>query len=511
MSKQFLPLLAARIFDTPLMIDPKKAEVILGVLGERIGLKMDATQASATPIETAERHNYEVTDDGIAVIPVYGTLTEKLSGLRMISGGCSYQGIAEQVEDAATDPRVSGILFDIDSPGGETHGVFELCDLIYSLRGSKPIFAIANNCALSAAYAIASAADEIYLTRTGAVGSIGVYALHVDQSGFDAGIGVKYTYIHAGAKKTDGNPHEPLSDSALSDAQAEVDREYGMFVEAVSRNRKLKLDAVMGTEAGVYFAEAGIAAGLADKVGTGNDAMAALLKAAGIKNPLFSAKNRANAPVSTEFQANTEAESPSLDAAGVQEAAVAADPTEGVNDMPKDAVEGAAKKDDAEPKKIEPAKAEPTEEIEDDTVEDKDKDGMKKAETALLKSAATISNMCKAAGFAELAGDFIAQGKDIDAVASELATKRATATPDPAINSHAPTLKTDAMSSLESAVEVLAKNKGIKKSAAYVELLKLNPAAYDAYINERDAAIQNPMLRDQYMGQVRQRLVAPIR
>ena len=105
------------------------------------------------------------------------------------------------------------------------------------MRGAKPMWAVANDLAASAAYALASSADRIWLTRTAGVGSVGVFALHADQSGLDGQAGVKYTYIYAGEKKTDGNPHEALSKSAKADIQDEVDRENDIFLATVARNR----------------------------------------------------------------------------------------------------------------------------------------------------------------------------------------------------------------------------------------------------------------------------------
>ena len=173
------------------------------------------------------------------------------------------------------DAGVRAILLDIDSPGGETAGCFDLADYIYSVRGIKPVYAVANDIALSAAYAIASSASRVFLNRTGAVGSVGVYALHVDQSGFDKELGAKYTYVFAGERKVDGNPHEPLSERARADIQDEVDREYGIFTETVARNRKAGKKDIVATQAAVLWADNAMPL-LADAVGTLDDAMAAI-------------------------------------------------------------------------------------------------------------------------------------------------------------------------------------------------------------------------------------------
>ena len=178
------------------------------------------------------------------------------------------------------DPRILGILLDVDSPGGEVGGLFDLADEIYGARAEKPCMAIADDDAFSAAYAIASSAQRLFVTRTGGVGSVGVIALHLDQSGFDEKVGRKYTAIYAGARKNDFNPHEALSGSAKDELQSEIDRLYDMFVGTVARNREMKPALVRNTEAGLYYAEKAISAGFADQVGTFDDALDAVLEAA---------------------------------------------------------------------------------------------------------------------------------------------------------------------------------------------------------------------------------------
>ena len=207
---------ASRFVNCPLMIHPPKLEVIIKALGPRLGSDPDAVLAPRVPMdatvtlmsryaEAGDDRDYEVVD-GIAVIPVQGTLLKKESFMSAWSGASSYEQIQRQLASAVDDAGVRAILLDIDSPGGETAGCFELTDYIYSIRGTKPVYAAANDIALSAPYAIASAASKVFVTRTGAVGSVGVFALHVDQSGFDKDFGAKYTYVFAGEKKVDGKP-----------------------------------------------------------------------------------------------------------------------------------------------------------------------------------------------------------------------------------------------------------------------------------------------------------------
>src|SRR5690606_4812160 len=122
---------------------------------------------------------------------------------------------------------------------GEIGGLFDLVDQIAALRATsnKPLWAAASESALSAGFAIGSVADRLYVSRTAEVGSVGIVAIHVDESVADAMAGLNWTLIHAGARKIDGNPHEPLSGSARTDIQADVDALHAELVALVARNR----------------------------------------------------------------------------------------------------------------------------------------------------------------------------------------------------------------------------------------------------------------------------------
>ncbi len=272
----FLPHLASRLYGTPLLIAPPKLEVILAVLGERIGLPHAAIGNLPVPSQKPEPVS---PSGGIAVIPIYGTLVRRTAGLEADSGLTSYQSLAAMLDAAVAAPEISGILLDIDSPGGEAGGVFDLADRIRAACKKKKVYAVANDHAYSAAYALASSAERVFLTRTGGVGSIGVIAMHVDQSVRDAQAGYCYTTVFAGARKNDLNPHEPISDAGLAFLQAEINRIYGLFTNTVARNRNMTLETVTATEAGLFFAQDAVSAGLADAVGTFDDALTALAEA----------------------------------------------------------------------------------------------------------------------------------------------------------------------------------------------------------------------------------------
>jgi signal peptide peptidase SppA len=267
-----LPHLAARLFGVPLAIHRPKLDVILSVLGARIGLADLAAPVGYTPAARAPGPP----SGKVAVIPIHGTLVRRTSGIEAESGLDSYTGIAAQLDAALASPEIAAILLDIDSPGGESGGVFDLADRIRAASEVKPVWAVANDMAFSAAYALASAATRVFVARTGGVGSIGVIAMHVDQSVKDAQDGVRYTAVFAGERKNDLNPHEPISNEAHVVLKAEVDRIYDLFVETVARHRGLDADTVRATEAGLFFGPDAVATGLADAVGSLDDALTQL-------------------------------------------------------------------------------------------------------------------------------------------------------------------------------------------------------------------------------------------
>jgi signal peptide peptidase SppA len=259
-------LVASRLTSRPWAIAPARLEALLaGTAAFTVG-----TERPPWLQDSARLQGYSVTESGIAIVPVLGPLVARADWLTSLLGATEYGAIADAVSAAADDPAVRGILLEVDSPGGEVGGLFDTVDTIGAIkrRSAKPLWAAASEAALSAAYAIASTSDRIYISRTGEVGSVGVVAVHLDASGADAMAGLRWTLIHAGACKTDGNPHEPLSPRATADLQTDVDALYQDLVALVAANRGVGADTVRATEAAIYRGEKALKAGLADRVGT---------------------------------------------------------------------------------------------------------------------------------------------------------------------------------------------------------------------------------------------------
>ncbi|WP_410016584.1 S49 family peptidase [Sodalis sp. C49] len=278
-----LPHLAQRLFNVPLIIHPLKAEVVMAALSERFGISHIKSAATwgDDEVDSFSRKGSETGYDvieGIAVIPIQGTLVQKLGTLRPFSGMTGYDGIRQSFLTALYDPEVKGICLDIDSPGGEVAGCFDLVDTIYHARGTKPVHAILTENAYSAAYALTSAADCICVPRTGGVGSVGVIVMHVDWEQKIKDDGLRVTIITYGERKYEGNPYVKLSEQAQQAIQKDVDTIGQLFVATVARNRGIAKKIVQDTQAACFMAADGVRLGLADNVITPDAAFRKLLQ-----------------------------------------------------------------------------------------------------------------------------------------------------------------------------------------------------------------------------------------
>ena len=287
------PRIAARIFNTPLMVDAGKAVAIVAGMGGRLidgQLVIDGPAAidhvafsGGRPSEKMGRLGdplgawYEARGRGeellttfgsVAVIAIEGTLVHKGAWLDSNSGETSYEGIQTQVLRAARDERVRGVVFEVDSFGGEAAGAFDTADMIAELSAVKPTVAILTDFALSGGYLLAAAARQIVLPENGYAGSIGVVAMHVDFSRAIENDGVRVTVLTSGARKDDGSPFKPLGADVAARWQADLDEGREQFATAVARyrGRRLSKSAALATEAGVFRGEDAVEAGLADGV-----------------------------------------------------------------------------------------------------------------------------------------------------------------------------------------------------------------------------------------------------
>ena len=233
------PRVASRLFGHAHAVEPTALRAILdGPAAARIlaaerprrvakatvsdRLEVLANDLHAEPVAVnGELGEYLLTGDGVAIVPVYGILSRRFDWLTAMCGWTTYQGLSATFKAVLADTRVSAILMDVDSPGGECGGLIDIANEIMAARDMKPIWAVANDLAASAAYAIAGCAEKLILPTLGQVGSIGAMMVHIDETKADAVAGLKYTAIHSGARKMDGWSHAELEPAALKALKAQ--------------------------------------------------------------------------------------------------------------------------------------------------------------------------------------------------------------------------------------------------------------------------------------------------
>lgn len=300
----FAELLVMRIEGgrlTPEEIADRTAHPRKGANHEAVFYEIEASE----PILAANGTNVAQTKTHIAVIPIYGIIDHRASMDISGGGGFDIQSFRAQFRNMLENPSVSAIVLDIDSPGGSVSGVDEISKEIYQARGQKKIVAVCNTLMASAAYYIGSSADEIAVSPSGEIGSIGVYMLHSDYSQLYADNGIKNTLIKAGKYKAEGNPWMALDEEAMASLQDQVDGHYDMFVKAVARNRGVNVDAVRNGfgQGRTVMAKNAVKLGMADKMATLED----VLKSLGSKS------NKAGSNLSGE------AETPEIEAVSVDD------------------------------------------------------------------------------------------------------------------------------------------------------------------------------------------------
>lgn len=271
------------------------------MLGQAVDLK--AIEASiGKPLGSAPQ-DYEISN-GVAIVPIMGTIARRANLFSDISGGASSDLIARDLRAAAANRQVSSILLHIDSPGGTVAGTQQLADIVREVGAVKPVIALADGTMASAAYWIGSAAQAVYIADTTTeVGSIGVATVHRDVSGAEAQRGVKTTDIYSGKFKRIATSYAPLSEEGKSSIQDYIDYLYGQFVDAVAKNRGVSADKVLSDMADgrIFVGQQAIDAGLVDGVATAEQLITRLaageFKAPGA-SPAPPSKTRADLPTS---------------------------------------------------------------------------------------------------------------------------------------------------------------------------------------------------------------------
>lgn len=263
-------LLIAEMRSQPWAILPEKLATIAELMAFRATGQRYTPEEIQARIGVAAAANRSVTraPGMVAVLPITGVLQNRAPAMLESSGVVGVNKLQATFRALVNDPEIKAIVLDVNSPGGSVYGIAEFAQAIAESRETKPIVAVANHLAASAALHIASAAGEFYVSPSAQVGSVGVLQMHQDVSVMAENEGVKTTFIHSGKYKVEGNPFEPLSDEARAHMQAECDKFYAMFVGDLARFRGVSRAHVESNfgQGRVLTAKDAVAAGMADGV-----------------------------------------------------------------------------------------------------------------------------------------------------------------------------------------------------------------------------------------------------
>ncbi len=269
--------LASKLLSGPVAMEAGQVAHLAHALSERVfdsALQIGGLGASRFVGKPAAGAGYDVTEDGVAIVRVAGLLLDRGSWLGDLYGmATTYEGLSEQLRRIAKDDGIKEILLDIDSNGGMVAGLLDLCADLSKAGGKRKVYAIAQNVAASAAYAIACCADEVFVTRHGGAGSIGTVTSHTSFARALEEAGVDTTLITEGAHKGDRHPAFPLSHGARAEMMAEAAQANANFVALVAKERGVSEEHVRDLQARMFWGDKAVAAKLADGVKSFDEAL----------------------------------------------------------------------------------------------------------------------------------------------------------------------------------------------------------------------------------------------
>ena len=210
----------------------------------------------------------------LAIVPIQGSMMAKENWMTKIFGIMTYDTISNVLASIVADGGIETVLFDIDSGGGQAKGIDTAGEAIRAAQDAGlRIVSHTSGTMLSAAYWIGSMADVVAASENAEVGSVGVIAVHQEESERNKKEGVNVTVLRKGEKKALATPYEKLSEEGRKQVEASMERSYQQFIGTVSENRGIPRDFVQDKIAtgDVFGSEESLKLGMIDEVIAYND------------------------------------------------------------------------------------------------------------------------------------------------------------------------------------------------------------------------------------------------
>ena len=244
----------------------------------KLMLRYDDDWGEDNPHREFGRQSHMMSRQGtLAVIHISGELTSTDSWINEFFGRVSYADIRRCVVKAVDTEDITGIVLDMDTPGGSACGIMELSDFLKEIDAStKPIYTYTGTAMCSGGYWLGCVGRKIYASPMATVGSIGVIMAHQSYARMVADMGIDATVFRSGEFKALGHPLEPLDEKATKHLQASLDKTYDTFLEHVAENRGMSVKTLRNTAAeGLVFpGSEAIDVGLVDELAYFDKALA---------------------------------------------------------------------------------------------------------------------------------------------------------------------------------------------------------------------------------------------
>lgn len=258
----------AAFFSEVWAIDPAALAQYQSILEAHVDGSITAEEVEARASAQGYGGPRQEPPSGVRLLSLHGPILNRASGFQQSCGHASPQAFATAVTAAASDPSVSKIVISVDSPGGTTAGTAAAAAAVRAASKIKPVVAVADDNMASAAYWIASQANEIVVGPSSVVGSVGTLLAHQDRSVAEEKAGRKTTIIRSDPDKALGSPFEPLSDEAKASMQHMVDTISTVMRADIASGRGMTPKAVSDWTAKTYIGEEALSIGMADRIGT---------------------------------------------------------------------------------------------------------------------------------------------------------------------------------------------------------------------------------------------------
>lgn len=269
------------ITSQPWMMMPGDLKMLLEIVDSHITGSITRGEIQVRLESAGVRNSPDTTsrNGAVGVLPLHGPIFPKANLLTEMSGAVSLESWIQDFRQMVADDSISHIVLDVDSPGGSSSMIPEVASEIRAARDVKPVYAVANTLAGSAAYGLAAQATALFSSPSGTVGSIGTYLVHTDESPLMEKIGVKETVIKAGRfKAVELESLTPESRAYLEEYVGDVN---ARFVSEIAQGRGMSVDDILGTEAKIFAPERAASVGLIDGIATLEDVVGDIVETGG--------------------------------------------------------------------------------------------------------------------------------------------------------------------------------------------------------------------------------------